>query len=436
MFKIKSSINFLPKVFSSFPRRSYQTLTAENYLYNQRDATLSKEIHMKSLFPLPKSNHSEGTTDEIILYGIPKGQVNEDPHRDILTSAMEANHPDLVFLQMNPEPWIARQRFMAHKSALKGVEDYEINGLEQMDPTVPHSWEECVVNLVVLDSLRQNKVHTELFFPDGVACYSYPFLQEPEITKSLTVPFINAITEHVVNEDFSEYNIINQALYTSLMGKHKVILGEMPELLLRRKLGNAIPIGELRDLFKFVIGKMNDLKTPITMREATLNFLPHVFLLPKDLYMTALLKEAFQAATCITAFVGLSHFNPIQEYWIPPPEGINFSEATRINDRIKGETDLEQIEKQAIMDVMLGTRAWGKRYVSNPFPYLVDDITKVNDEELYKLKKSFLVNLKKYESFRDKNVKTLEGGQQPGNLFITETMKGQEGKAQKKKIFY
>ncbi len=97
---------------------------------------------------------------------------------------------------------------------------------------------------------------------------------------------------------------------------------------------------------------------------------------------------------------------------------------------------MEQIEKQAIMDVMLGTRAWGKRYVSNPFPYLVDDITTVNEEELYKLKKSFLVNLKKYESFRDKNVKSLEGGQQPGNLFITETMKGQEGKAQKKKIFY
>ena len=126
----------------------------------------------------------------------------------------------------------------------------------------------------------------------------------------------------------------------------------------------------------------------------------------------------------------------ISRYWVPPPEGINFSEATRINDRIKGETDLEQIEKQAIMDVMLGTRAWGKKYVSNPFPYLVDDITKVNDEELYKLKKSFLVNLKKYESFRDKNVKSLEGGQQPGNLFITENMKGQEGKPQKKKIFF
>jgi len=27
--------------------------------------------------------------------------------------------------------------------------------------------------------------------------------------------------------------------------------------------------------------------------------------------MTAMLKEAFQAATCITAFVGINHLNPI-----------------------------------------------------------------------------------------------------------------------------
>lgn len=40
---------------------------------------------------------------------------------------MEANHPDLVFVQTNPEPWLARQRFMAHKAALKGVEEYEVN---------------------------------------------------------------------------------------------------------------------------------------------------------------------------------------------------------------------------------------------------------------------------------------------------------------------
>jgi len=286
---------------------------------------------------------------------------------------------------------------------------------------------------VVLDMLKQNKVHTELFYPDGFSCYSYPFLQEPEITKTLTKPFVNAITEHVVSEEYSEYGIINQALYTSLMGKHKVILGEMPELLFRQKVANNLSIGELRDLFKFVIGKLQELNQPMSMREATLNFLPHIFLAPKDLYMTALLKEAFQAATCITAFVGLSHYNPILEYWQPPPQGINFYEATRIPDRIKGESDLEQIEKQAIMDVMLETRAWGKKYISNPFPYLTNDITALNEEELYKLKKSFLVNLKKYESFREKNAKGLEGPE--SKLYITEDMKTQDGKKRKRVFF-
>jgi len=149
--------------------------------------------------------------------------------------------------------------------------------------------------------------------PDGFAAYSYPYIQDPETTKALKIPFINAISQHIVNEEFSEYHIINQVLYTSLMGKHKVLLGDMPETLLRRKLGNSLSIGELRDLFKFVVGKMGELKQPISIREATLNFLPHIFLAPKDLYMTAMLKESFQAATCITAFVGLNHYNPIKQ---------------------------------------------------------------------------------------------------------------------------
>ncbi len=165
----------------------------------------------------------------------------------------------------------------------------------------------------MLDSLRENKVHTELFLPDGFSTFSYPYLQDPETTKALKIPLINAISQHVVNEQFSEYHIINQILYTSLLGKHKVMLGDMPETLLRQKLGNSLSIAELRDLFKFVIGKMGDLRQPISMREATLNFLPHIFLAPKDLYMTAMLKETFQAATCITAFVGLSHYNPVKQ---------------------------------------------------------------------------------------------------------------------------
>ena len=72
-------------------------------------------------------DHSEGTTDDISLYGIPEGPFNEEfPDYDTLTSALAANHPDLIFLQINPGPYLARQRYLAHKCALKGVEEYQI----------------------------------------------------------------------------------------------------------------------------------------------------------------------------------------------------------------------------------------------------------------------------------------------------------------------
>ena len=47
--------------------------------------------------------------------------------------------------------------------------------------------------------------------------------------------------------------------------------------------------------------------------------------MPKDLYMTALLRNVMQAANCAAVFVGNPHYVPIQNYWRPPPHGINFS---------------------------------------------------------------------------------------------------------------
>ena len=90
-----------------------------------------------------------------------------------------------------------------------------------------------------------------------------------------------------------------------------------------------------------------------------------------------MLKRAFTGAQNIAAFVGVHHTKPIQNYWLPPPDGINYTEASRIPDRLPGETDQQLIEKHAIMEVMLETTIWAEPYLSNPFPYLVKDITKV-----------------------------------------------------------
>jgi hypothetical protein len=54
---------------------------------------------------------------------------------------------------MDPSAYLARQRFMSHKCAMKEVEDYDKKSIEVMDPSKPYTWEECIVNLVVLDML-------------------------------------------------------------------------------------------------------------------------------------------------------------------------------------------------------------------------------------------------------------------------------------------
>lgn len=39
------------------------------------------------------------------------------------------------------------------------------------------------------------------------------------------------------------------------MGKHKVILGDMPELLLRQIIGNSLTIEDVKDMFKLFLNK-------------------------------------------------------------------------------------------------------------------------------------------------------------------------------------
>ena len=62
------------------------------------------------------------------------------------------------------------------------------------------------------------------------------------------------------------------------------------------------------------------------------------------------------------------------------------------------------IEKQAIIDVLLDTRLWGEKYITNPFTYIEKDITKISEKDLKHFKKHFYINLKKYQAFRDRVV--------------------------------
>lgn len=82
------------------------------------------------------------------------------------------------------------------------------------------SWEETVINLVNLDMLERNKVHTEFSYKETFATYSYPYIQDDKaVTEALHPRMIESINQNIVNKNFSDYFLINRALYTSLMGK-------------------------------------------------------------------------------------------------------------------------------------------------------------------------------------------------------------------------
>ena len=95
------------------------------------------------------------------------------------------------------------------------------------------------------------------------------------------------------------------------MGKHKVVLGDMPELLLRQILGNSLSLDDMKDIFKFVLEQISKSSVPVTMQTATLQYFSHIFLLPKDLYMTSLLRNVMQASNACCAYVGTPHYAPM-----------------------------------------------------------------------------------------------------------------------------
>ena len=69
-----------------------------------------------------------------------------------------------------------------------------------MDPGKPFTWEECVVNLVVLDMLEKNKTHDKLDYSKGYATHSYQYLKDQNSNNSLTKPFIESISENIIDK--------------------------------------------------------------------------------------------------------------------------------------------------------------------------------------------------------------------------------------------
>jgi hypothetical protein len=398
-------------------RRFFKVMNREEYRENYRLASIAKKVDTLEMPDMlgPDGKPLEGD-ETVILNAIPELPIKDVHLSDPYLRVLKEFRPDILYLQFDPMPYLARQRYLSYQQALQGDEDYNKKGIYALDNPIPLNWEECVVNLMTLDCMRQNVGYNQLDLTSSLACYSYPTHQPFEITQKLTDPFISAISQHIAAGSLSKYHYINNVLYMALMGKSKVVLGDMPEPLLRLQLGNTLPLTTVREIYSFVVEKLaehyrNNPEVHMTMEEMTMNYFPHIFQTPRDLYLTAMIKETMRAATTTAVFVGAPHYIPIQRYWVGPPGGVNYTQATNIPPKIPNESPEMLIEKQVLFDLLLDSKVWGQKYISNPFVYITESIVDIPGQDLNHFKKYFKKMIAQYSVTRDKKitVKEIEG---------------------------
>jgi hypothetical protein len=325
------------------------------------------------------------------LYALAKEKLNRK--NDLISDLAVKYVPDVIFIQMDPMLYITRQRLVTQRITQENKLNTDI--IIQNNP-YPISWEEAMVNPKILD--MSYSVHLKSESSNSTK------YDNSNLHIGINNKVIEWVSDCVIDGKWSPYKEINNLLYLAVSMNFKVILGDMPELLLRQILGNTISIWEARDIFKSVLKQIKLSEGNLDMPTATMLLYSHLFQSPKDIYMSTMLREISEECYSILAFVGQPHFIPIQKYWLPPPSGVSLKTVTTIPKQILSETTDDLIEKQAIFEILFGTKIWNDKYITNQFPYIEKDATKISKEDLEAYKKTYYINYKKYEAFRDKIV--------------------------------
>lgn len=145
-----------------------------------------------------------------------------------------------------------------------------------------------------------------------------------------TEKFAKQINEHITGKEQLSHPYLESVLIHSLIQNSKVILGDMPEAFLRIQLGNLISLSKVQEMFAGMLGQLSEIykdpsKEPITLEQLTLQLYPELFIQPRDLYMSTLLREVGGDFDDVLAFIKPAHLHGVQELWAAPPQGATFA---------------------------------------------------------------------------------------------------------------
>ena len=180
------------------------------------------------------------------------------------------------------------------------------------------------------------------------------------------------------------YDMFN-ILMRSLINRHKVVLAEIPEILFRKHLDSNLSLPKVKLIFNQWLALLqkdtyddirgNDQVENITnVHCQTMH--PELFMLPKALYTSSVIKELLERDENIVAFVGNSHYKEIRRRLSDHIHYKNLKMSKYLNEGItpSNDTPEDKVNKQAILDVLTNTYPWSDDQVTNPLWYITDEV--------------------------------------------------------------
>lgn len=149
-------------------------------------------------------------------------------------------------------------------------------------------------------------------------------VSEQEHEKLMNLLMKSSMESIFTNQSPSKYFQLNDiVLYLLLLGQD-VTLIDMPELLLRMKIGSMYSLDELNKIFNSILNRVSNPRDPYDLCDkAALAYFPHVFAAPRDEYVTAMLfemandnsSETQSGLESILAFTGNCTVKPAKRIW-------------------------------------------------------------------------------------------------------------------------
>lgn len=307
----------------------------------------------------------------------------ENPYDEPLLKLLIDFPDNLVCIQHNPIRTMLRFRHTGltfiekHPEFSKPKENFEFE--------LPYiqDWQECRATLPLHQYLNEDT-------------------EDPEV-------MIKNMHSNIIGKDLSKFPFIDSSLVISMLKYSDPILVDIPEPLLRQNIGNSFSIGDIKMIYNSVISSLRERNMTETKRYITGNELTHemfsdIFQKQRDLFTMSFLKLLGDNHN-ITAVVSAPTFVAMQSYW---DEVLHFSDYNKVLTRSFAESEESILEKQAILDVLMNSKCWNQKYMTNRFCY-IDKLANISDERKRKMQEVFLKYYKEYNREMEKLMEPIFG---------------------------